>query len=393
MFSELIFELVREVGPRPPGSVAEKKAAYWIMHKFGEYTPEVKVEKFQTCPRALQNLIDFVVYSYLVSVFLYFIQPIFSLLLPLTSLLILYLTRFKGMEILDKFASKAESQNVIAIFKPVRENREARKLIFSGHHDSAYFMPLFQKKYLRFIPLIIKTAIFGIFSLIFISFFKFLVLEGFSFCNIKIFNYSIYDLLIYVPLVGLGSALFFKFNTVTNVPVIGANDNLSSIAVLIGLADALSRKKTEKTEIWLVSFGSEEPGLKGSRRFVKKHIDELRNSYLVNMEMVGKGDLIVLRAEKSVGAKHSSEAVKIVLEAAEKTNLKIKDSIIGFGDTDASSFTRKGLKATTVMGVNKNNIPFYAHTWEDKPENVEEKNLQETLKLCLSIIEVVEKRN
>ncbi len=297
------------------------------------------------------------------------------------------------MEILDKFASKAESQNVIAIFKPVRENREARKLIFSGHHDSAYFMPLFQKKYLRFIPLIIKTAIFGIFSLIFISFFKFLVLEGFSFCNIKIFNYSIYDLLIYVPLVGLGSALFFKFNTVTNVPVIGANDNLSSIAVLIGVADALSRKKTEKTEIWLVSFGSEEPGLKGSRRFVKKHIDELRNSYLVNMEMVGKGDLIVLRAEKSVGAKHSSEAVKIVLEAAEKTNLKIKDSIIGFGDTDASSFTRKGLKATTVMGVNKNNIPFYTHTWEDKPENVEEKNLQETLKLCLSIIEVVEKRN
>ena len=82
---------------------------------------------------------------------------------------------------------------------------------------------------------------------------------------------------------------FFK----TKWSVMGANDNLSGIAVLQGIAETLGTNKKlipNHTKILLVSFGSEEAGLRGSKRWIKRHKDELdeRPFYFLNFDGLAK---------------------------------------------------------------------------------------------------------
>lgn len=111
-------EICDKVGARPPGSEAERKTAQIIAKRLEKCCDEVVIEEFVTCPRVLQALIDFVVYSYLVALILYLFLPYLSAIFVAIGFSVFYLTRFRGKEILDKFARKARSQNVIGRIKP-----------------------------------------------------------------------------------------------------------------------------------------------------------------------------------------------------------------------------------------------------------------------------------
>ena len=53
------------------------------------------------------------------------------------------------------------------------------------------------------------------------------------------------------------------------------------------------------TEIRFVSFGSEEAGLRGSRRYVERHLDELKrlDARLLNFEMVAHPEISILTSD------------------------------------------------------------------------------------------------
>ena len=387
---DFIVRVCDTIGVRPPGSEAERKTAEIIAERLRKYCDEVAVEEFATCPRVLQNLIDFVVYSYLVALVLYLFFPYLSAVLVAVGISIFYLTRFRGKEILDKFARKAKSQNVIGRIKPTGGVK--KYVIFSGHHDSAYMMPLFQPKYLRHVPLIQNMGVVGAISLLILSVLKSLVILGVKFLDWRpFFGISIYDLLMVIPLIGLFFALFFKLKMVTNIPVMGANDNLSAVAVVLGLAEVVAQNRPKNVEVLLVSFGSEEPGLKGSRRFVEMHPDIAKNAYLVNLEMLGSGELFIDVEEKSIGVKHSKELAEIVKRAGEEVELKVNTIALPYGDTDAASFSRKGLHAVTIIALSPRFELAKWHLPDDVPENIREENLQKALKLCKATLEAIDK--
>jgi len=173
---DIVVKICNEVGVRPPGSEAERKTAQIIEERLRKYCDEVVVEEFVTCPRVLQALIDFVVYSYLIALILYMFLPYLSAVLVMAGVSIFYLTRFRGKEILDKFVRKAKSQNVIGRIKPTGDVK--KYVIFSGHHDSAYMMPLFQPRYLRYVPLIQNMGVVGAISLLILSVLKTFVVLG-----------------------------------------------------------------------------------------------------------------------------------------------------------------------------------------------------------------------
>ena len=71
----------------------------------------------------------------------------------------------------------------------------------------------------------------------------------------------------------------------------GAADNLSASAVAVALCRFLVDNPSqipEDTEIRFISFGSEEAGLRGSRRYVARHLDELKrlDARVLNYEIV-----------------------------------------------------------------------------------------------------------
>jgi len=94
----------------------------------------------------------------------------------------------------------------------------------------------------------------------------------------------------------------------------GANDNASAVAVMMGVAKALSESNIElKRSVLFLSFGSEEQGLIGSQTYLESPSFPLEKSILLNMDGVGVGN--------SIGASAGSnypELWKFVSDANEK---------------------------------------------------------------------------
>jgi hypothetical protein len=73
----------------------------------------------------------------------------------------------------------------------------------------------------------------------------------------------------------------------------GANDNASAVAVMIGVAKALTMNQiTLKRSVLFVAFGSEEQALLGSKKYIEAPVFPLEKSVLLNMDGVGAGKSI-----------------------------------------------------------------------------------------------------
>ena len=80
----------------------------------------------------------------------------------------------------------------------------------------------------------------------------------------------------------------------------GANDNASAIAVIMGLAEALSKSPVKpRRTILFICFGAEEQGVVGSKTYVENPLFPLDKTVcMINMDGVGAGDkLSALAAE------------------------------------------------------------------------------------------------
>lgn len=156
-----------------------------------------------------------------------------------------------------------------------------------------------------------------------------------------------------------------------------AVDNLSASALAVAMCRFLVKNASlipEDTEIRFISFGSEEAGLRGSRRYVKRHLDELKqlDAQVLNFEMVAHPEIQILTGDLNGTVKHAHEMVKSVVRAAECAGVphKVSSASIGVG-TDAAPFTQAGLRATTLMPfkVPQQTVAFYHQRW-DTPENL-----------------------
>lgn len=98
------------------------------------------------------------------------------------------------------------------------------------------------------------------------------------------------------------------------------------------------QNRPKNVGVLLVSFGSEELGLKGSRRFVEMHPDIAKNAYLVNLEILGFGKLFIDLEEKSIGVKHSKELAEVVKRVGEEVRLRVDTIALPYSDTDAAFF-------------------------------------------------------
>jgi aminopeptidase YwaD len=144
------------------------------------------------------------------------------------------------------------------------------------------------------------------------------------------------------------------------------------------------------TEIRFVSFGSEEAGLRGSRRYVERHLDELKrlDTRLLNIETVAHPEIAILTSDVNGTVKNSPEMVKSVVAAAVRAGVpyRVKSAFLGVG-SDAGPFSRAGLKALTLLPfkVPQQMVAFYHQKW-DSPEILTIEPLLNVLKLTFEWI-------
>jgi len=175
------------------------------------------------------------------------------------------------------------------------------------------------------------------------------------------------------------------------LPVPGANDGASGVAVLLEVAEALAADPP-RIGVDLVLFDGEDSGIAeqaetfalGSQRFVRDH-PTYRPSLVVILDMVGRRDTRIAREANSLLA--APGAVESIWSlAAEMGIASIVDSVGGAIWDDHAAFLQAGIPAVDLIDPAD---PDW-HTTRDLPENCSPRSLEDLGRLVLGIIRQAE---
>lgn len=384
---QFIQEICKETGPRASGSPQEEKAAKLLKKKLEAWGVETSLEDFKVAPRSFHVLFSLIGLGFVTAFGLYFLVPPVSMILIILLLSFVVFRTVLGWDIAGLLCRKSRSWNVVGRIKPKGVTKQI--LLFSGHHDSAFRMPLLTRRLFRLLYILLPLLILSALILFALSAWRtFMVPEmwgpGVDRSIAEIAALSICG-------AGAASALVLVFGLIRKDAVMGANDNLSGVAVALATLQEAIRKTLDHTEVWFLSFGSEEAGLVGSKDFVRRHKEEIKDAVLINVDAVGQtGTLRLITGELMAAARHKKTALALIDKAAESTGIEIKKKYLAFGMTDAASFSRKGLTAAALLRLNEIDFLDHYHNPGDDVPSLREKNLQETLKVCRKIVEYVD---
>ncbi|MFX1549274.1 MAG: M28 family metallopeptidase [Promethearchaeota archaeon] len=412
----IVQKIIDECGPRMPCSPQEAKAAELIKKELEQTCDEVSIETFTCHPRAALGWIRIAIILvlssfclfFLIQMFLYsnwiFIFSILASFLAFLAVLIAWEEFFSYKEFVDPIFKKMESQNVIGRIKPDGEIKKI--LIFSGHHDSALQFNLL--RYLKYGYVIIIFIGIGVMFFWCISSILFIILSIFTFTiNLSLLYEIFFNLAILLLIIGaipVVSLFFFVTPGERANKVPGAVDNLSAIAIVLGVGRYLQNNKDlipKNTEIRLISFGSEEAFLRGAFRYVEAHLEELKkyDAECINLDAIQSTSYLTFSdKEPTTRTMHSKEVVQKLIKAAEVAGVEAKiaslggggfiEKIVGLigGGTDAAAFSKSNIKASTITGLNLLKMVQFYHQETDTPDKIEKGVLEDTLKICIGYL-------
>ncbi len=396
-----------DIGPGSPCSSQEHARAAAVKAEMEKVVDEVREEPFVCAPDAFLKWFEFAgVLAVIAGVF-------FQLgLLPLCPLgfttvalgiavfifLIMIFEFFLGKEFIDGLFPKKPSENIIGVIRPPSrpegsptDRGPKRILIFSGHHDSAL-----QFNYLRWFK------------------FGYFIAEGILIIGLSLFTAGLFlrwlSLVFSWPLDGLAAG--FQWYMWISLPVTllidftftergkgggsvpGALDNLSAVAILLMIGRILKRHPDwipADTEIRLASFGCEEAGARGSRAYVKVHLDELKaaDAVLVNFETIYDPEIEIFTTDRNGTIRNSPDIVDALVQAAVDVQALFRVSPFPFagGGTDALAFREKGIRAGCLFGlrVPSQMLEFY-HQPSDNYDKVNPVALHNAFQIALEFI-------
>ena len=396
---DIVNKICSEVGPGLPGSPQERERANIIKKELESHlgTDNVAIEEFTFAPAAFLSSYPicglFMLFAALLNISMEHITAVtpwlisvaalvFSILVPLSFIFEFVLS----YELLDPLFRKKKSINVIGTLCKPGTKTAKRLLIISGHHDSAL-----ENTWLRFLG----YGFFFLLATFFIGYIIILVMSIIQLLGMITDNAILvrtgtlrWIMMAYPILPGVIFALFFTRRGKDGGNVPGAADNLSAIALSVAMCRFLIKNPTyipADTEIKFISFGGEESGYRGSRRYVKRHLDELKrlDARMLNIETVAHPELVILTSDINGTVKNSPEIVKSIVEAAERAGIpfKLKSATLGTAN-DSGPFSKVGLKAATILGfkIPQQLVKFYHQKW-DNPDILTFEPLLNLLKL------------
>jgi Peptidase family M28 len=381
--------ICERIGPRPPCSEQERKLGEYIQAHWNKLSDQTFLEAFTCHPDAYPATFRWPIALFILSLCLVHLLPLLSLLCSIVSVLILVLNMMLNVEMIDRVFPERKSCNVFTRFDP--QASPDRAVVISCHHDSHVAFPIlnrFGAKYSLFMAMVFFSNVI-LLLLVLAS-----VLVSATGSEPWLQGYRRVEMPVLLLLTATVPFQLYTFlRVLSEKPVLGANDNLTGVAVCLALADALSvpANRLKRTAVLLVSFGCEEIGIRGSKRFVKNHREKIRDAHVLNLDMVGgKGTALqVVTKEEKVLIPLSSKMVNLVQHVARKEGIPLKAGpIIAF--TDAMAFAMKGIAATCLIALDDEGVVGTYHSVEDTPENLDYDLLFESYRLCMAFLNHVD---
>lgn len=169
----------------------------------------------------------------------------------------------------------------------------------------------------------------------------------------------------------------------------GANDNLSGVAVLVALAQALRDRPLEGLCVWLVSCGSEEVLQGGIRGFAARHFPALdrRRSWVLNADSVASPRLVMLEGEGTLVMEDYCDRTfrDLVARVAQRAGIPLRRGMRARASTDSVIPSRAGLPTATLVSVDQHKLISNYHLMSDTPENADYATVARTAELVEAV--------
>jgi acetylornithine deacetylase/succinyl-diaminopimelate desuccinylase-like protein len=165
----------------------------------------------------------------------------------------------------------------------------------------------------------------------------------------------------------------------------GANDNLSSVAVLVALARSLAEDPPGGVRVILLSTGSEESFMEGMQAFGRRHFGGLprESTEFVCVECVGSPQLCVVEGEGMLRMRYYSEGSRDALAAAgAAAGVPLRRGLRTVAATDALISLRAGYRTCTLGGVDETKFPANYHWPSDTPDNLTWESVEGAVAVC-----------
>ena len=185
----------------------------------------------------------------------------------------------------------------------------------------------------------------------------------------------------------LGSAATFaEIGARDAVP--GANDNLTGVATLIGLATELAEQPVEGLRVLLVSTGSEEAFMEGMQAFARRHFAQLppERTHVVCVDTVGSPHLTLIEGEGMLRMRDYPEDFKdLVADCAREHGIALGRGLRFRNATDGLIALRAGYPTAAIGSVTRLKVPANYHWPTDTAENVDHGTVEAAVTLCGAI--------
>lgn len=140
-------------------------------------------------------------------------------------------------------------------------------------------------------------------------------------------------------------------------------------------------------DIWFVATGASELGHAGIRQFVDENKKSLRGAFVFNLECVGAGALTALTREGYGNPRRGDRRLTALLfSVAGDLHIGLTKMARPWADTEATPLMRRSLRAVTLVGMGTSELPAFACTADDVPENVNERQVEDVATLIAEVI-------
>jgi Zn-dependent M28 family amino/carboxypeptidase len=197
-----------------------------------------------------------------------------------------------------------------------------------------------------------------------------------------------------VGLVGCLGAIAAFADIARNRIVPGANDNLTGVAGLLGLAARLRDAPASGVRVLLVSCGSEETLQGGIHGFGARHFAELdreRTSFL-NLETVGAPRLALLEGEGPFVMEDYTDRTfrDLVARAAERAGVRMRRGMRARTSTDSVIPSRAGFPTAMLTSFDRDKIIPNYHLMTDTPENVRYETVADAVAVTEAVVRALD---
>lgn len=381
---DYISEVINRFGGRAAGTSQEKAAQEYTASVLEAYCDSVRIDSFKTHLTAhFESLKIFSVVFWLCLILYHVKYEAAAILSFLNAIFFLgHFVTYRHW--LDFLFPKQKTWNVEGVIEPKGEVKNT--ILIAGHIDSVREFQWWHH-FGKFGLLLNTIAGFGF------------VLQGIFFMLGWILSFFIpfpaFFEWIWMALVFISpAALSMVFKHGEHV-VDGALDNLTGVAMAVEMAKVFSIEPLQNTRLRLISFGSEEPALRGAFEYARQYKDRLKeeNAILVNFDTIkSKEHLTLVTGEINTLVKFPHDLIHEMEQAFQTMNVSMKKKAIPIGASDGSAFAIEGLPAITIIGMDSENYDPCYHTRLDNLNNLEPEGLAEMKKVLIHFIKSRDQR-